>query len=179
MSPNFQIINGRSHHCGRIARQLRGEHHASLLQLGLSVHRQIRDNFDQSYFKKAWLIDGRLAGLGGVIGSELSATGFIWLALTDEATKYSKEIVREARRQLDAIMLTKTELATTIVDGDDAAMRFAMFMGFCVGLDWMGGPAASLHGRRRMARYIRQTPEIRQPYGQGMAYSMGYFGAPQ
>lgn len=179
MTPNFQIIEARARHAGQISRQLRREHQAALMRLGVGVHRQIRDTFDQSYFRRAWMIDGRLSAIGGVVGSELSPVGFVWLALTDAATRYPKQIVREARRQLDGIMVTKIELTTTIADGDEAALRLATFLGFHVEDVGLGAPGFSYFGRRRLIRHIKSSPELLQPLGRGMGFRMGYHAIPE
>ena len=54
--------------------------------------------------RKAWLIDGKLSALGGVTGSKMSSTGFVWLALSSAAMKYPIQIVKTARAQLDEII---------------------------------------------------------------------------
>lgn len=129
-SPVFQIIDAKAFHCGRIMRLLRKEAANALLMTTQDGHRELRACFDGSSFRKAWLIDGQLAGLGGVIGTELSSAGFIWLALSQEATRYPLAIVAEARRQIAVILMTKRTLVTTVNRDDRTAERFAMFMGF-------------------------------------------------
>lgn len=147
MSPVFTIVEGKHKHCGRIARILRREQQEECLRRNISIHAEIRAMFDSSYFRKAWLIDGRIAGLGGVQGSMMSPTGLVWVALSQEAMKYPVAIVKEARHQLEEIMLTKIELTTSVSFHDEAAQRFAAFLGFGV-----GGmpPAFSRAGRRTM-----------------------------
>jgi hypothetical protein len=76
------------------------------------------------------MIDGRLAALGGVTGTELSADGMLWLALTQEATRHPKAIVEEARRQLDGLMQVKRRLSAAVFSGDDAGLRLALALGF-------------------------------------------------
>ncbi len=60
----------------------------------------------------------------------LSETGFVWLAIAQGATAFSREMVREAKRQLAEIMTTRKELATTLIADDTVAIRFAQFLGF-------------------------------------------------
>ena len=116
-----------------MSRIMRHEQKDCVLQLGVNIHRQLRGVFhDSPAFRRAWLIDGELAGLGGVIGSLASGSGYVWLALSQEATRYPKAMVREARLQLDELMQTRRRLETSIVEGDVAAMRFAQHLGFRV-----------------------------------------------
>lgn len=126
----FALIEGSAYHCGEMSRKLRREHKRIILGLGVKPHRELRARFDDSIFRKAWLIDGRLAALGGVTGTVLSGNGFIWLAFTEEALSYPIAIVREARAQIEALMATKRELQTLILWEDKISFRFARFLGF-------------------------------------------------
>ena len=126
----FEIIEAKTHHCGQIIRRLRDEHQAAILGLGISSHHAIRANFDGSTFRKAWLIDGHLAGLGGVTGPALSSEGFIWLALTNEAASHPYAVTREAIRQIAEIMILKRTLYTHLIPEDKVALRFATRLGF-------------------------------------------------
>lgn len=126
----FQIIEAKLHHCGAIVRRLREEHQEAVAWLGINSHREIRDKFDASAFRRGWMIDGRLAGLGGVVGTSLSSEGFIWLALTNEASRHPYAVAREARRQLDEIMVVKHVLYTWLIPEDRTALRFATRLGF-------------------------------------------------
>lgn len=170
----FEIVDAKLHHCGQMARLLRTEHHIALAKLGINTHRELRARFDESAFRKAWMVDGQLAGLGGVMGSRLATTGFLWLALSQRATRYPIAIVREARRQLDDIMLVKRELATTIINGDDAAKRLAIFLGFHVSHEGRGARAFSRFGRRDLARFVETDQDSRIPIGTNFVVAMGY-----
>ena len=170
----FLIRDAKVFDCGRIARMLRPAHEAAYLRVGISTHRELRSTFDKSYYRKAWYIDGHLSGLGGLMGSTLSPRAYIWLALTDRATRYPLEMVREARRQLADFMVTKNELVTTVHAEDKAAQRFALFLGFHVG----DQPPAETHfGRKTLQEYILSTPEVRIPFGKSHLIRMGYHGA--
>lgn len=170
----FEIIEAKPYHCGKMSRLLRLEHASAIARLGIDSHREMRARFDDSCFRRAWLIDGQLAGLGGVCGPSAAAWGFLWLALSERARKYPIAIIKEARRQLDEIMVVKTELATTILSEDAAAKRLAIFLGFHVADDGPGAQAHSRFARRDLARHIEATPEVRIPLGSGFAVAMGY-----
>lgn len=155
--PDFTIIEARPYHCGQMARLLRWEQQEVTAKLGLDTHRELRDRFDASGFRRAWMIDGKLAGLGGVVGSRLAYEGFLWLAFTQAATRYKIELVKEMRRQLAIIGLTTRRLSTVVMDGDETAMRFAIFMGF-VPYEEKESPAVSRFGRRGMMQIIDSLP---------------------
>lgn len=126
----FLIVEAKAYHCGLMARKLRTEHLNAVLALGINPHRELRHCFDVSSFRRAWLIDGKLAAIGGVTGPVASSHGYVWLAFTNEALRFRCEIVREATRQLDAITMVKRELMTSIIEADQTAKRFAEFLGF-------------------------------------------------
>lgn len=135
MMPTFQIVEAKRYHVGAMARRLRVDQKSALVNLGVEIHRDMLTAFDNSAFRKAWLIDGKIAGLGGVIGSSLSSAGFVWLSLTDEAAKFPIAVIKEARRQMDAIRETYRTLTTTLAQGDVVAARFARHIGFVPGAD--------------------------------------------
>lgn len=126
----FQIVEGKQHHCGAIVRRLREGHRDCLIGLGVNPHKELRTNFDNSAFRRAWLIDGRLGALFGVTGPLVASSGYCWLALSQEGTKYPIEVAKETRRQFADIMQTKREIVTTLLPEDTAAIRFAAFLGF-------------------------------------------------
>lgn len=174
--PDFTTITAEPWHCGRMCRLLRHGHLRAVMALGggMNMHKELRGLYDRSSYRQAWLIDGELAALGGVEGSLISPYGFVWLTLTEQATKYPKAIVRESRRQLNEIMRLKMELATTVLGGDEAAMRLAVFLGFHVAHEGEGAPAETRWGRLRLKRHLEREPEIRIPAGSGWAVMMGY-----
>lgn len=137
---DFSVIEAKPYHCGAMVRRLRSEQLHAVRALGLDPHRELCARFEESSFRRAWLIDGRLAGLGGTTGSWLSTGGFVWLAIAQRATRHPKALVREARRQLAELMATRQSLSTTVLKGDSAAQRFALHLGFV--------PVSSLDGQR-------------------------------
>lgn len=174
MSPRFEIVEGKRRHCGAIARLIRAEHRRETEAAGRSVHREIVACFEQSSFCKAWLIDGRLAALGGVMGTLANSTGMVWLALSEEASRYPKAIVEEARRQLAGLMVVKRELQASLFEGDEASIRLALFLRFQVkGASW-DGPAETRLGRRLLAREIASNAEARIAIGNVLMVPVAY-----
>ncbi len=170
----FATMDGKLQHCGRMARVLRVDHQEALTRLGVSSHHQLRLHFEQSYFCKAWEIDGQLAGLGGVIAATLAPVGFVWMALSDQATRHPIALIKTVQRHLEEVMLTKIALTTHVADGDDAALRLAAYLGFFVDDSGLGMPAVSHDGRRRLVRYIKTNPDLLEPVGRGHVVAMGY-----
>lgn len=125
-----QIIEARAYHCGAIVRRLRAEQGSSLVTLGVDPHRELRRTFDMSYVRRVLLLDGVIAGLGGLVGTLAGGSAYVWLALTREATRHPGILVREAVRQLCEFFVTKREISTVILADDRASLRFARFLGF-------------------------------------------------
>jgi hypothetical protein len=128
----FAIIDAKPWHCGQMIRLLRAEHAAVIAKLGGLGHRSLRAAFEESSYARAWTVDGRLAGLGGVMGPTLSSSGFIWLALSQDAMAHPIAVTKEAKRQLSAIMEVKRELTTRVFLDDPRSFHFARFLGFRV-----------------------------------------------
>ena len=174
MMPDFKIIEARPYHCGQMARILRVEHQLVVAKIGINSHQELRFRFDDSAFRRAWLVNGKLTALGGVTGSKASAVGYIWLAFAGVAVRYPVQIIKEARRQLAEIMITKRMLFTTILEGDDAAKRFAIFLGFVPADQEDQNAATSRFGRKELVRRFDNNTEARIAIGNGYAIAMRY-----
>lgn len=171
------ITEAKMRHAGPMIRRLRREHALAFAAIGLNSHQELRNTMAASSYRRAGFLNGELAALWGVTGSLLSATGFVWLCLSNEAARHPMLILRGAKRQLDEIMETKTELATTVLRDDEAALRFCVYLGFHVGHDGDGAPATSKWGRRTLIEYVRTNPDIRLPAGRSWVMPMGYHPA--
>lgn len=127
----FEITEGKRFHCGQMARTMRETHEDALVRLGFIPHRQLYECFSGSWYCKAWLIDGMLAGLGGVEGPLISGTGYVWLVLAEwAATRFPRATYREAKRQLEIMMDTRQNLITNILVEDKTSYNFAKHLGF-------------------------------------------------
>lgn len=174
MSPRFEIVEAKRHHCGIMARAMRVNHQRVADMPIASLHREIASCFDQSHFRKAWLIDGNLAALGGVIGTLASPSGTVWLALTEKATRYPIAIIKEARRQLDRLMFTQREIVSTVLLDDAPARRMAIFLGFHVAHEGTGSPACSRGSRRTLDDQLESFDSRILTIGSTRAIVMGY-----
>lgn len=169
---NLQRIEARPFHCGAIVRRMRFDHRVALAQIGLNAHRELRDSFDRSYLRYAWLLDGRLVAIAGIIGQYASSEGSIWMVLTEEITLRPRVIVKEIRRVLDEAMSTKTRLDTTVLADDEAALRLVCFLGFHA--PDVPGAAYTKRGRAALKRHLEETPDYRHYFGTGYAVGLEY-----
>jgi hypothetical protein len=172
--PIFERVEAKPQHCGMLVRRMRYEHLLALRRVGKDPHHELRMTFDASTHRRAWLLGGQIAGLGGVMAPIAAARGYVWMVISEQAARHPVAVIREARRHIDEIMLVKRELATTIIGGDEGAKRLSVFLGFHVEHDGDGSPAISRAGRRTLSEHLDGTPELRIPIGSGYAIGLGY-----
>ena len=170
----FEVREARLHDCGKLSRMIRATHRAEAEKFHSNLHADLQARYFESAFCRSLFIDDRLAAMGGVIGPELATAGYVWVALSQEATKYPLSITKEAKRQLAIIMNTRRELITTVMGGDDDALRFAVFLGFHVSQGDGGDEAFSKEGRVRLTNYIKNNADLRIPVHDGFVIRMGY-----
>jgi hypothetical protein len=155
----YEIIEAKPWHCGQMSRLLRREH---LQALGAcQVHKELRAAFDESGFRRACIVDGKIIALWGLVAPEASAIGVVWLAMANGIERYPLALIKEVRHQLDEMMLVRRELICTVLEEDKAAQRFAIFLGF-VPRDSEGyaAPAQSRFGRREIARKLDEAEAL-------------------
>jgi hypothetical protein len=175
MTTSFEVVEAKRWMCGRLARSLRGEHAAATARVGVDAHRGIRDVFGKSYYRRALLIDGHVAAMWGLSGTALAPMSHLWLAMTERATHFPIKVVKTAKAELAEMMQTKIGLVSTIIDGDEAAKRFSVFLGWAASDGMDGAAAESIHGRRRLREFIDHEPGLRTPQGTGSILNVGYF----
>lgn len=155
-----------------MTRKLRFEQRGAWGVSDLAIHRTLRHVFIKSYWTRAWMLDGELAGLAGALGSQLSPVASVWLTMSDAVTRHPSLVVKEAKAVLDELMNDKLELRINCLEGDDAALRYAIFLGFKA--EGASHAAFSRYGRRTMLRYVRETPELRRDFGAVFGIPMVY-----
>ncbi len=126
----FEVIDAKPHHVGQILRRMRAEETEAISQIGIAVHREMRHVLGASSFARAWMIDGRLAAIGGVTGMLASSEGHLWLVLSREALRHPVAMLKEAKRQFSLAIETRRAVTTTVAVGDTAGLRFAGHFGF-------------------------------------------------
>lgn len=174
---NYEIVEAKPWHCGAMSRMLRPEHHQALAALNVDPHRELRNVFDDSCFRKACFLDGKLIALWGVTGPILSPDALVWLALSRDIKKYPMALIKEVRKQLDDIMQTKRCLIAPMFDGDEVSERFAVFLGFVPVIQGeYVAPAETKFGRREVARQLKEGDCLRVPLRAGYGKLMIYRG---
>jgi hypothetical protein len=170
---DYTIVEAKPWHCGQMSRLLRREHQMALGDC--QTHKALRAAFDESGFRRACMVDGRIIALWGLVSPEASAYGVVWLAMANGIEKYPLALIKEVRHQIAEMMLVKRMLICTVLEEDKAAQRFAIFLGFVPkdGEDY-AAPAQSRFGRREIARKLDETETLALPNATGRIRVMVY-----
>lgn len=175
-----RIAPARAWHCGRMVRAMRRDHREALERRGIDVHREMRRAYEASWWRGVLLVDDELVALGGVKGNLLSPVGDCWLCLSQTARHYPLLLLRTMANLRDTIMATgKRELVATVLPDDDAAQRFAAFLGFHTAEIGPGQRAYSKAGRRALIDFMRHDPDCRIGAAAGYVIRMGYQSPPE
>lgn len=126
----FERIEPKAYYIGRMARIVRKEQSLGMLDVGENPHRNLHGCFDQSIIRWAYARDGKLVGMGGIIGTLASSHGQLWIALSLGATEKPVAMIKEIRKCLAEALVQFSELYTIVILSDQASVRFAEYFGF-------------------------------------------------
>lgn len=168
----YDIVPARALHIRPMARQLRAAACITLQGFGLNAREALRRAFIASPYCRTAVADGKPIAMWGVKHTVLGDTGVVWLVLSDAVTKMPVAIVREARIELARVMAQLDEVAITVLPDDEAAVRFAVFLGF-----HDRDNDDSHLSRHEMTRAIIADPQYRVPIGDSYVIALGYHPA--
>ena len=126
----YEMTECRRHHCGLMARRMRAADRAAMVAAGYDPHREIVHRFQESAYRRAWLIDGELAAIGGVSGTLAASDGYIWMVVAQMATRHALALARMTRGVLAEVSVTFRAVESVMMAGDGRAVEFARFLGF-------------------------------------------------
>ncbi len=172
MSVAYEIVPASILDVKPMARKLRAAACITLQGFGLEPREALRRAVRSSPYCRTALVEGKPVAMWGVREVLLSDTAVVWLVLSEEVTRMPLAIVREAKAELDGVMEAKREVAITVLPDDDAAIRFAVFLGFDDrGDDERDEGELSRHAR---CAAIRQNPRNRIPVGDSYVIALGH-----
>lgn len=166
---DYSIVPGSVRHIKPMASRMRAAACITLQDYGYLPRAALHRVFVRSLYCRAALVDGRPVAMWGVVGTLLNETAYVWLVMSDEIAHIPRTIVREAKRELAGIMKGYREIAATVLPDDDAAIRFAVYLGFHDRDD-----EADDGTRKATAREIRENPRHRIPVGDQFVIGLGY-----
>lgn len=124
----IRIEPSKLHHCGVMARHMTAWQRQHIPRS--VAHRQIAALLGASYAARTGFLGDQIIGMGGITGTIASETGFVWLVIRDIPPDLVLPVIREMRSQFLAMASWKREIVSTVMLGDEKAMRLARFFGF-------------------------------------------------
>jgi len=129
-TPRYQIIEARHEHVWKLARRLREEDRVFAAAAGFAPRDLLFRMWRDSPYRRAAIIDGRVAALWGCYGTLLSPTAEAWLMTGPEVERLPIASIKEARRELATMLENKVELLTAVEARSQRAIGFARILGF-------------------------------------------------
>ena len=153
-----------------MAHRMRAAAAVSLQGYGFDPRRALhRVVLDSAYCRTA-KVDGEVAAMWGIVAPALASTAYVWLVMSDEIGRIPRLVVQTAREELAEMMEVYEEIATTVLPDDEAAIRFALYLGFHDDDEEEPG------SHKVRAQRLRENPRHRIPVGDGYVIALGYHG---
>lgn len=169
MSQTYSVVPASIRHLKPMAAQLRAAACITLQGFGLKPRPALHRAFVASSYCRTALMDGKPIAMWGVKATMLGDTALVWLVLSETVTAMPISIVKEARSELAKVMETKREIAITVLPDDEAAIRFAVYLGFH-DRDNDDGHLS----RKALCQAIVADPRHRVPIGDSYVIALGY-----
>lgn len=168
MTARHEIVVASIRHIRPMSKRLRTAACITLGRFGENPRRGLHRAFIASNYCRTALIDGQPVAMWGVCGALMSNVASVWLVIAEDIVNLPLSIVREARAELAHVMGNYHELVTTVLPDDNAAVRFALYLGF-QGYD-------EDDDMPRKARYesLMSDPRHRIPVGDSYVIGLGY-----
>jgi hypothetical protein len=99
-------------------------------ELGLNPHKELRDIFIKSREVFSWFLDGKLMGMGGIIGTLVSNSVHVWIAVSQEGLRYPREFLTICNNGLSWLKTSHDEITATVMSHDETAVRYIRKLGF-------------------------------------------------
>ncbi len=155
-----------------MSKRLRAAACVTLNAYGFRPRQALHRVYISSFYCRTALIDRKPVAMWGIMGTLMSECAYVWLVMSDEIANIPRVIVREAKRELSAIMENYSDVATTVLPEDDAAVRFALYLGFSDRAgEYRNMPRKDLE--RELRENVRHRIPIGDSYAIGLAYHPG------
>lgn len=169
MSQEYSVVPASVRHIRPMSSQLRAAACITLQDFGIDPRHALHRAFIASNYCRTAMMDGKPIAMWGVKSALLGDSAMVWLVLSDSVTKMPVSVVREARAELAKIMETTDEVAITVLTDDEAAIRFAIFLGF-----HDRDTNLSEVSRKELCKAILENPLYRIPVGDHFVIALGY-----
>lgn len=166
-----EIVYGSARHIRPMAKRMRAAACMTLQAYGFDPRRALHKVFLESHYCCTALMDGKPVAMWGLCGPLLGDVASVWLVLSDEIAQFPLTVVKAARKELVSIMQNYREVSTTVLPDDEAAIRFALYLGFHDNHDDDDGEPMN---RKQLARALVENPRYRIPIGESYVIGLGY-----
>lgn len=126
----IEIVDGKLHHCGKMARNIRSEQKGLFLKYNVSIHEALRLHFQKSIICKTAILNGKVLSMGGMHSDFISDTAYVWFAIADGSSRIRYSIIKELVKNIGKIFETKKRVISLTDMDDKIAVRMAKFLGF-------------------------------------------------
>ncbi len=167
MSQSYTVEPASVRHIRPMAKHIRAAAAITLQGFGFEPRVALHRAFVASRYCRTALMDGEPIAMWGVKGSMLDEVAFVWLVLSDGVTHMPVAVVKEAQAELAKIMESVDEVAITVLPDDEAAIRFAVYLGFHDRDDIR-------LSRRELVKAIMADPQYKVPIGDSFVVALGY-----
>lgn len=110
------------------------------------------------------MVDGIPAAMWGVRGTLLGDTAMVWVVMSEAVKSLPMSLMRETRKVMGDITSRYRVVHATVLPNDEAAIRFALYLGFHAG--------DGSHQERAVK--LLADPEKRIPIGDGYVIELCY-----
>lgn len=163
----YEVVPSTALHVRPMSAKLRAAAAITLQGFGYRPREALRRAYVASRYCRTALMDGKPIAMWGVKGTMLDDVAFVWLVLSDEVTRFPLAVVKEAQAELAKIMETVDEVAITVLPDDEAAIRFACYLGFHDRDDLR-------MSRKELVRSIMEDPQYKIAIGDQFIIALGY-----
>jgi len=140
MKHDYLIRDSEINDVYALARTLREADRAECAAYGVSAAKGLRRSYYAASYRRTGLIDGTIAAMWGLCGVALGHTAHAYLMTAPIIETMPISFVREARREIRAMLDTHVRLEGEVAIEYVVAQRFLHHLGFTFG-DTFAGPA--------------------------------------
>lgn len=166
---SYAVVPASARHIKPLSRHLRAAACITLQGFGMEPRRALHRAFMASNYCRTAMIDNQPVAMWGVKGALLGDEALCWLVLSNAAARMPVSVVKEARAELARIMDSYREIAITVLPDDEAAIRFAVYLGF-----HDRDNDDDLYSRKELCQEILANPLYRIPVGDRYVIALGY-----
>ena len=148
----LRIVPAEERHCRALAANLRPGDRAEVQAAGMSSIRAVAQSFRGGLLMRTAFVDGEIAAMWGLGGTLISDVGHPWLLTAPPAARLPLAFVKNARRELAAMLALRRILRNWVAADYDQAIGLLRLLGFTLHPPAPWGPKGHLFREFEMVR---------------------------